>query len=167
MATRVSRPALTLSWFAPPPAALAPPVVATGVFDLLHVGHVRFLRFARAAGAALVVGVESDARVRARKGSQRPLVPVEERAELVAALEVVDAVFTIDGAVERRRPADYAELLAPLRPTALALTAGDPAEAGKREAARLLGADVVIAPLVRGRSTTRLVTSAAMRRSTG
>jgi D-glycero-beta-D-manno-heptose 1-phosphate adenylyltransferase len=151
---------LTLSWFAPPPPGLPAPVVATGVFDLLHVGHVRFLRFARAGGAALVAGVEGDARAAARKGPGRPIVPAEERAELLAALAVIDAVFVVDGAPDRWRAADYAQLLAPLSPAALALTAGDPAEPGKREAARLLGADVVVAPLIEGRSTTGLVARA-------
>jgi D-glycero-beta-D-manno-heptose 1-phosphate adenylyltransferase len=152
--------ALTLSWLAPPPAGLPAPVVATGVFDLLHVGHIRFLRFARAGGAALVVGVEGDARAAARKGPGRPIVAAEERAELLAALAVVDAVFVVGGPPERRRAGDYVQLLAPLSPAALALTAGDPAEPGKREAARLLGADVVVAPLIEGRSTTRLVARA-------
>ncbi|MCW3066528.1 MAG: cytidyltransferase-related, partial [Solirubrobacterales bacterium] len=112
-------------------------------------------------GAALVLGVESDARARARKGASRPLVPAEERAEILASLSTVDAVFTIDGPPEVWRAAEYAELMAPLRPTAVALTVGDPAEAGKREAARLLGAAIVLAPLIEDRSTTGLVARAA------
>jgi cytidyltransferase-like protein len=159
-AQRAVTGALSLSWFAPPPPGLPAPVVATGVFDLLHVGHVRFLRFARAGGAALVVGVEGDGRAAARKGPGRPIVPAEERAELLAALAVVDAVFTIDGPPELWRAPDYAGLLARLSPAALALTAGDPAEPGKREAARLLGAEVVVAPHIDGRSTTGLVARA-------
>jgi cytidyltransferase-like protein len=152
---------LTLSWFAEPPEGLPAPVVATGVFDLLHVGHVRFLRFARAGGEALVVGVESDARAAARKGPARPVVPAEERAELLCALTVVDAVFIVDGPAAATRAGDYAAVLAPLSPAALALTVGDPAEPGKREAARLLGASVVLAPFIDGRSTTGLVARAA------
>lgn len=152
--------ALTLSWFAPPPPSLPAPVVATGVFDLLHVGHIRFLRFVRAGGAALVVGVEGDDRAAARKGRGRPIVAADERAELLAALAIVDGVFVVDGPPELWRAHDYAGLLAPLSPAALALTAGDPAEPGKREAARLLGADVVVAPLIEGRSTTGLVARA-------
>ena len=69
---------------------------ANGCFDLLHVGHVRYLAGARAEGDVLVVGVNSDAAVRALKGSGRPLLPAEARAELVAALESVDYVVVFD-----------------------------------------------------------------------
>ena len=66
--------------------------LANGGFDLLHVGHVRFLRGAKDLGGRLVVAVNSDASVRALKGAGRPLVPAEERAEILAALADVDAV---------------------------------------------------------------------------
>jgi hypothetical protein len=89
------------------------------------------------------------------------VVPAEERAELLCALNVVDAVFVVDGPAAVMRAADYAALLAPLAPAAFALTVGDPAQAGKREAARLLGASVVLAPFIEGRSTTGLVARAA------
>jgi rfaE bifunctional protein nucleotidyltransferase chain/domain len=67
-------------------------VLANGCFDLLHVGHVRYLCGAKALGGKLVVGVNGDASVRALKGSGRPLMPATERAEILAALEPVDAV---------------------------------------------------------------------------
>jgi D-glycero-beta-D-manno-heptose 1-phosphate adenylyltransferase len=134
--------------------------VCTGVFDLLHIGHVRFLAGARAAGACLIVGVESDPRVRARKGAGRPLVPAAERAEVVAALAMVDGVFVVHGPPDVQTPAAYAALLAPLRPAALALTEGDPAEPGKRAAARRLGARATVLPLVRHRSTSVLAEAA-------
>jgi D-glycero-beta-D-manno-heptose 1-phosphate adenylyltransferase len=67
-------------------------VFTNGCFDLLHVGHVRFLAEAKALGDVLVVAVNSDASVRAIKGTGRPIVPERERAEIVAALEVVDLV---------------------------------------------------------------------------
>lgn len=66
--------------------------LANGNFDLLHVGHVRYLRGAKALGGKLVVAVNSDASVRALKGEGRPLMPENERAEIVAALSDVDAV---------------------------------------------------------------------------
>ncbi|HLV02028.1 MAG TPA: adenylyltransferase/cytidyltransferase family protein [Acidobacteriota bacterium] len=71
-------------------------VFANGCFDLLHVGHVRYLQGARAEGDFLVVGINSDSSVRALKGPGRPLMPEEERAELVAAFEAVDAVIIFD-----------------------------------------------------------------------
>ena len=66
--------------------------LANGCFDLLHVGHVRYLHAARELGGKLVVAVNSDASVRALKGEGRPLMPAEERAEILAALSDVDAV---------------------------------------------------------------------------
>ena len=67
-------------------------VLTNGVFDMLHVGHVRYLQGAKALGGMLVVAVNSDESVRRLKGPQRPLMPENERAEIVAALEGVDAV---------------------------------------------------------------------------
>ena len=73
-------------------------IVATnGCFDLLHVGHIRNLKDAKALGDLLVVGINSDASVRANKGPTRPIVPARERAEVVAALESVDYVFIFSG----------------------------------------------------------------------
>jgi len=66
--------------------------LANGCFDLLHVGHVRYLRGARELGGKLVVAVNSDDSVRGLKGAGRPLMPAEERAEILAALADVDAV---------------------------------------------------------------------------
>jgi rfaE bifunctional protein nucleotidyltransferase chain/domain len=67
-------------------------VLANGNFDLLHVGHVRYLRGAKELGGRLVVAINSDESVRALKGAGRPIMPAEERAEIVAALSDVDAV---------------------------------------------------------------------------
>ena len=66
--------------------------LANGGFDLLHVGHVRYLRAAKKLGGRLIVAVNSDASMRALKGEGRPLMPADERAEILAALADVDAV---------------------------------------------------------------------------
>jgi rfaE bifunctional protein nucleotidyltransferase chain/domain len=71
-------------------------VLANGVFDLLHVGHLRYLEAARAHGDVLVVAVNSDASTRANKGPTRPVIPEDERAELVAGLAAVDHVVVFD-----------------------------------------------------------------------
>jgi rfaE bifunctional protein nucleotidyltransferase chain/domain len=68
-------------------------VLANGNFDLLHVGHVRYLRGAKELGGKLVVAINSDESVQALKGEGRPIMPAEERAEIVAALADVDAVI--------------------------------------------------------------------------
>src|ERR671918_2661970 len=71
-------------------------VFTNGVFDLLHPGHVRYLRDARALGDALIVAINSDRSVRANKGGGRPVNPEGERAEILRALEAVDAVTIFD-----------------------------------------------------------------------
>ncbi len=117
-------------------------VLANGCFDLLHVGHVRYLAAARGLGDVLFVGLNSDAAVGRLKGPGRPLMPVAERAELLAALRHVDHVVvfdddTADRLVERLRPhihakgTDYTEDSVPEGATARALgvqvaIAGDP-----------------------------------------
>ena len=99
---------------------------ANGCFDLLHVGHVRYLEAARAEGDALVVGVNGDAAVRALKGPGRPLLPAAARAELVAALQAVDYVVifeepTAEAVLRELRPdvhckgTDYTEETVPER----------------------------------------------------
>jgi len=117
-------------------------VLANGCFDLLHVGHVRYLQSARALGDALVVAVNGDASVRRLKGPGRPLIAAAERAELVGAITGVDAVivFDEDGAdavIAHLRPdvhakgTDYTEATVPERASVLAAggrvaIAGDP-----------------------------------------
>jgi rfaE bifunctional protein nucleotidyltransferase chain/domain len=71
-------------------------VLANGIFDLFHVGHVRYLEGARAVGSSLLVALNSDASARRLKGEGRPLVPLRERMELVAALECVDWVTSFE-----------------------------------------------------------------------
>jgi D-beta-D-heptose 7-phosphate kinase/D-beta-D-heptose 1-phosphate adenosyltransferase len=71
-------------------------VFTNGVFDLVHPGHLRYLRHARSLGDVLVVGINSDRSVRANKGTSRPITPEAERAEVVAALACVDAVTIFD-----------------------------------------------------------------------
>lgn len=71
-------------------------VLANGCFDLLHVGHIRYLRGAKALGGRLVVAMNSDESVQQIKGSGRPLMPASERAEIIAALSDVDAVVVFE-----------------------------------------------------------------------
>jgi rfaE bifunctional protein nucleotidyltransferase chain/domain len=123
-------------------------VLANGCFDLLHVGHVRYLRAARQLGDVLVVGLNSDASVRRLKGPGRPLMTAAERAEIVGALRPVDAVVvfnedTVDELVRRLRPdvqakgTDYTEETVPERESVRAAggrvaIAGDPKDHSTR-----------------------------------
>src|SRR5277367_5101701 len=81
--------------------------LANGCFDLLHVGHVRYLHAAKALGGRLIVAVNSDESVRNLKGDGRPIMPAEERAEILAALAAVDAVVIFP---ERDAPAVNREI---------------------------------------------------------
>ncbi|GAB2962168.1 adenylyltransferase/cytidyltransferase family protein [Nonomuraea fastidiosa] len=135
--------------------------VVTGVFDILHVGHVRYLGAVAARGLPLVVGVEDDPRVRAWKGPTRPVNPAAERAEVLAALRFVTGVFIVAGPPEAHGPEDYIDLLAPMRPGALAHTAGDPHAGARAAAAAILGAECWEMDAIPGRSTTRIVNAAS------
>lgn len=127
-------------------------IFTNGCFDLLHVGHLRYLQQARALGDVLVVGVNTDEGVRRlNKGPERPLVPEDERAELLAGLECVDYV-TLFG-----EPTPE-ETLRALQPH-VHVKGGDYRAEKLPEAAlvRSYGGEVVIMPLVPGRSTSDLV----------
>jgi D-glycero-beta-D-manno-heptose 1-phosphate adenylyltransferase len=126
-------------------------VFTNGCFDLLHVGHTRYLQKARALGDLLVVGVNTDASVRRLKGAHRPMVPECERAELVAALECVDHVTLFDEDTPEALIAD----VQPYRH----VKGGDyqAADLPETRLVRDLGGEVVILPFTEGRSTTNLV----------
>jgi rfaE bifunctional protein nucleotidyltransferase chain/domain len=84
-------------------------ILTNGCFDLLHVGHVRYLQAAKQLGGRLVVAVNSDASARALKGEGRPRIPAAERAEMLSALQVVDAITIFD-------EPDVREIIRALRP---------------------------------------------------
>ncbi|HEX9038003.1 MAG TPA: adenylyltransferase/cytidyltransferase family protein [Ktedonobacterales bacterium] len=131
-------------------------VVVTGVFDLLHIGHLRFLECARHLGDRLVIGVESDERVRRWKGPNRPIQTEDDRMALLAALRVVDDVFVIQG--ERVDPEYYAHLLQPLSARYIAVTADDPYLQAKRDAMQAVGVELrIVTPRIENYSTSHLV----------
>ncbi len=126
-------------------------VFTNGVFDLLHVGHVRYLEQARALGDALVVAINSDASVRELKGAGRPLINEGERAEILAALRSVNYVSVFDDASPR-------SLIAELLPDVL-VKGGDYAldEIHGREEVEAAGGRVVSLPFVEGVSSSVLI----------
>jgi rfaE bifunctional protein nucleotidyltransferase chain/domain len=128
-------------------------VWTNGCFDLLHVGHVRSFRDAKALGDILIVGINSDASARSVKGDSRPIVNQADRAELIAALEMVDYVTIFDeatpvAALSRLRPdihckgTEYADGARPFP---------------ERETVLGYGGQIRFLPLHPGRSTTELV----------
>jgi rfaE bifunctional protein nucleotidyltransferase chain/domain len=126
-------------------------VFTNGCFDLLHPGHIRCLEQARALGDLLIVGLNSDASVRQLKGEGRPLLPELERAEILAAMECVDAVVIFDELTPR-------EVIARLLPDVL-VKGGDWAgdQIVGREEVEAAGGRVVSAPVVPGYSTSEIV----------
>ena len=126
-------------------------VFTNGVFDILHVGHARYLRLARTLGEALVVAVNSDASVRELKGAGRPLMNQNDRAELLASLEPVDYVTIFDDLSPR-------SLIAELLPDVL-VKGGDYTldQIHGREEVEAAGGSVVSLPFVEGASTSKLI----------
>lgn len=126
-------------------------VFTNGVFDLLHVGHVRYLAQARSLGDALVVAVNSDRSVRELKGAGRPLTTENDRAEILAALRAVDYVTIFDDISPR-------SLIAELLPDVL-VKGGDYSldQIHGREEVEAAGGRVVSLPFVDGASTTEIL----------
>jgi rfaE bifunctional protein nucleotidyltransferase chain/domain len=126
-------------------------VFTNGVFDILHVGHVRYLEAARALGDALVVAINSDVTVRKLKGNGRPLMNQDERAEILAAIRAVSYVTIFDDVSPR-------SLIAELLPDVL-VKGGDYAldEIHGREEVEAAGGKVISLPFVEGVSTSRII----------
>jgi len=126
-------------------------VFTNGVFDLLHVGHVRYLAEARALGDALVVAINSDRTVRELKGADRPVFDQAERAEILAALRSVDYVTIFDDISPRG-------LIAALLPDVL-VKGGDYQldQIHGREEVEAAGGNVISLPFVEGASTSSLI----------
>ena len=126
-------------------------VFTNGCFDLLHPGHIRSFEQARALGDILIVGVNGDAGVRALKGPGRPILPERERAEILAALESVDAVIIFQEETPR-------EVIARLLPDVLVKGGDWPADQIiGREEVEAAGGRVVLAPVIPGYSTTSIL----------
>ena len=126
-------------------------VFTNGVFDLLHVGHLRYLRLARALGDALAVGLNADACVKRLKGDKRPILPEAERAELLAALTCVDYVCIFE-------EDDPRALIKTVVPQILVKGGDWPVEKILgRDTVEAAGGKVLSLPFVEGRSTTAIV----------
>ncbi|HKO62343.1 MAG TPA: D-glycero-beta-D-manno-heptose 1-phosphate adenylyltransferase [Pyrinomonadaceae bacterium] len=126
-------------------------VFTNGVFDLLHVGHVRYLQSAKALGDVLAVAINSDPTVRQLKGDDRPLTDQNERAEVLAALRMVDYVTVFDDISPRK-------LISQILPDIL-VKGGDYGldEIHGREEVEAAGGKVVSLPFIEGASTSNII----------
>jgi D-glycero-beta-D-manno-heptose 1-phosphate adenylyltransferase len=126
-------------------------VTTNGCFDLLHVGHLRYLQFARQQGDRLIVAINSDASVKRLKGPTRPIMPQDERAELLTALRCVDAVVLFDGDT----PIDVLQAIQPAKH--VKGSQYDEDNLPEAEALRAMNTHMVFAPMIEGRSTSTIV----------
>lgn len=126
-------------------------IFTNGCFDILHVGHTRYLREAKKLGDVLVLALNSDSSVRAIKGERRPLIPEDERADVVSSLESVDYVTIFD----EHTPLELIEYLKP----DIIVKGGDWSEENVvgRESVKRRGGKIVIIPAIKGASTTNII----------
>lgn len=134
-------------------------VTTNGVFDILHVGHVRYLQFCKQQGDVLIVGVNADSSVKQNKGDKRPIVHEADRAELIAALRCVDFVYIFS----EKTPETWLEKVKP----SIHIKAGDytldptketpKTKIHERVIVEKFGGKVMLAPLVDGISTTNII----------
>ncbi len=125
-------------------------VFTNGCFDIVHAGHIAYLGFARAQGDVLILGLNSDASVRRIKGIQRPIVGQNDRARVLAALEMIDYVVIFD-------EDEPAALIAELLPDVLVKAEDWAHYVSGRDVVERNGGRVVLAPLVPGLSTSDII----------
>jgi len=136
-------------------------VLANGCFDLIHVGHIRYLKGARAKGDVLVVALNSDASIRSLKGKGRPLLAAEERAEILAAFEFVDYLTIFP-------EANVEKILLAIRPDVHAKGSDYTVETvPERKTVRKLGGEIYIAGGPKVRSTSDIIRDIADRSKPG
>ncbi|MFV0417069.1 MAG: adenylyltransferase/cytidyltransferase family protein [Chthoniobacterales bacterium] len=128
-------------------------VLTNGCFDILHAGHVRYLQAARERGDALAIALNGDESVRCLKGPERPINPEDDRAEVLAALQAVDYVSIFSEVratkvIEKVRPGIYAKG-GDYTPETL--------ETSEADALKKCGAEIVILPELKGRSTSNIL----------
>jgi FAD synthetase len=128
-------------------------VLTGGCFDILHVGHVRFLSEAKRLGDYLVVLLESDKNVKKLKGRQRPIFIQKERAEMLSALGSVDLIVLLP---MMENDSDYLNLVTKIKPNIIAVTENDPHIERKRCQAKGVGGELKIIPLAKSFSTSKL-----------
>ena len=129
-------------------------VLVGGCFDILHYGHINFLKQAKSHGDWLVVALESDENVRRMKGDTRPIHTQAQRKEMIEALSFVDEVIALPTMHGDR---DYYELVRKIKPTVIAVTERDTAIVKKKEQAEEIGATLVEIPKIHTPSTSQLV----------
>jgi FAD synthetase len=128
-------------------------VLTGGCFDILHVGHVRFLSEAKKMGDCLVVLLENDKNVKKLKGKNRPVFIQKERAEMLSALENVDLIVLLP---TMENDSDYLNLVMEIKPDIIAVTENDPHIEKKKAQAKQIGGELKVVPSIKTLSTSKL-----------
>ncbi len=128
-------------------------VLVGGCFDLLHYGHIKFLKEAKKYGDYLVIALESDENVRRMKGDSRPIHTQPKRKEMLEAVSVVDEVISLP---PMTTDLEYADLVKRIKPHIIAVAEGDPIVDKKKQHAQTVGAQLVTIPKIPTPSTSQL-----------
>ncbi len=128
-------------------------VLVGGCFDLLHFGHISFLKQAKTLGNFLVIALESDENVRRTKGEARPIHTQAQRKEMLESLSFVDEVIALPS---MHTDEDYFKLVRKIKPAVIAVTDGDSAKVKKMEQANEVGAALIEIPKIHTPSTSQL-----------
>jgi rfaE bifunctional protein nucleotidyltransferase chain/domain len=128
-------------------------ILAGGCFDILHVGHVRFLSEAKKMGDYLIVLLENDKNVKKLKGENRPVFIQKERAEMLSALGSVDLIVLLPA---MESDSDYLSLVRIIKPDIIAVTENDPQLEKKRGQAKKIGGELEVISLIKTLSTSKL-----------
>lgn len=128
-------------------------VLVGGCFDILHYGHIAFLKQAKTQGDYLIVALESDENVRRMKGDARPIHSQAQRKEMLEALEFVDEVISLP---PMHTDKEYFDLVQRIKPQVIAITEGDSVLEKKKQQAEVIGAKLVIIPKIHTPSTSQL-----------
>ena len=128
-------------------------VLVGGCFDILHLGHIRFLKEAKSFGDYLVVALESDETTKRLKGEGRPIHNQKERKEILESLKFVDEVIELP---EMKSAEDYKNLVTRVRPSIIAITEGDSIKEIKEKLAKSVGAKLIEIKKIKDLSSTKL-----------
>lgn len=128
-------------------------VLVGGCFDLIHYGHIAFLKAAKSHGDYLIVALESDESVRKMKGELRPIHSQSQRQEMLESLKFVDEVIPLP---PMHGDPDYFDFVTKINPSVIAITEGDPVTEKKQKQADLIGAKLVVIPKIHTPSTSQL-----------
>ncbi len=128
-------------------------VLVGGCFDVLHFGHIHFLKQAKSLGDHLTIALESDKNIRKLKGKGRPIHSQDQRREMLMSLNFVDEVIILPDVMKDK---DYEKLVRSTHPHIIAVTAGDPVLKKKKGHAKKIGAEVVEIPKIKVASTTQI-----------